>query len=299
MNLGELLEMKRFLGLRANCLPTVHCPLPRRGATLVEVLVAIFVMALGMLSILTLFPLGALQMAQAIKDDRCAHAALNADALANAWNLRGQSFASYPVYVDPIGLDATGSFHTKVGLKSDPTIITRERPSFISGGQGYKNFAILDDMFFDPNTGFPKIPLQRDARYSFAYLLRRPSSDTTVTDLSVVVYNQRVLTTSNILPSLPETTHRGVSYNSSDNTMTFPLGVIPAVRVGEWVLDATTSQPYFYRVVGTSKDTFGKIVLEVQQPLSRGYSGVFPNGIVAVLEGVAEVFEMGTGPMIP
>jgi prepilin-type N-terminal cleavage/methylation domain-containing protein len=52
----------------------------RKGVTLAEVLVAMFVVAIGMLALLALFPVGALQMAQAIKDDRCGHAAGNATA---------------------------------------------------------------------------------------------------------------------------------------------------------------------------------------------------------------------------
>jgi type II secretory pathway pseudopilin PulG len=54
----------------------------RSATTLVEVLVAIFIMGIGLLAILALFPLGALQMAQALKDDRAAQAAANATALA-------------------------------------------------------------------------------------------------------------------------------------------------------------------------------------------------------------------------
>jgi hypothetical protein len=53
----------------------------RPGLTLVEVLTAIFVMALGLLALLTLFPLGALNMAQAVKDDRSGTAAQNATSL--------------------------------------------------------------------------------------------------------------------------------------------------------------------------------------------------------------------------
>ena len=52
----------------------------RTGVTLTEVLVALFVMALGMLALLTLFPLGAMQIGQALKDDRTAQCALEADA---------------------------------------------------------------------------------------------------------------------------------------------------------------------------------------------------------------------------
>jgi type II secretory pathway pseudopilin PulG len=54
----------------------------RNATTLVEVLVAIFIMGIGLLAILALFPLGAVQMAQAIKDERSAQAAANAAAYA-------------------------------------------------------------------------------------------------------------------------------------------------------------------------------------------------------------------------
>lgn len=55
-----------------------------RGTTLVEVLVAIFIMGVGLMSALTLFPLGALNMAEAIKDDRTAAIAAEAAAFSQA-----------------------------------------------------------------------------------------------------------------------------------------------------------------------------------------------------------------------
>src|SRR5579885_1848168 len=51
---------------------------PRPGVTLTEVLVAIFIMGIGLLSLLVLFPLGALNMAQAIKDNRATQSCTNA-----------------------------------------------------------------------------------------------------------------------------------------------------------------------------------------------------------------------------
>jgi prepilin-type N-terminal cleavage/methylation domain-containing protein len=107
----------------------------RRGVTLTEVLVAIFIMAIGLMALLTLFPLGALSMAQAIKDDRTGTSAANSAAVAQAawrilyeinatdpdnnlsqrllntgqayWpnlpDMTGQAGPSYPVYVDPFG----------------------------------------------------------------------------------------------------------------------------------------------------------------------------------------------------
>lgn len=57
----------------------------RDGTTLTEVLVAIFIMGIGLMAILSLFPLGAAQMAQALKDQRAAEAAANASSLARVF----------------------------------------------------------------------------------------------------------------------------------------------------------------------------------------------------------------------
>jgi hypothetical protein len=54
------------------------------GTALLEVLVAIFVMGIGLLALLTLFPLGALSMAEAIEDDRTAKIAADAASLSRA-----------------------------------------------------------------------------------------------------------------------------------------------------------------------------------------------------------------------
>src|SRR5882757_2725476 len=60
----------------------------RPGVTLIEVLVAIFVMGIGLICLLTLFPLGAMRMAAAFKDERAAQAAINARTIADAKKLR-------------------------------------------------------------------------------------------------------------------------------------------------------------------------------------------------------------------
>src|SRR5262245_35918824 len=113
----------------------------RPAITLIEALMAIFVMAIGLLALLTLFPLGASEMAQSLKAERTARTANNAVAifksldLANDGNiniftgantsnfespwptapgtppvppnglptLRTGATPTYPVYVDPIG----------------------------------------------------------------------------------------------------------------------------------------------------------------------------------------------------
>src|SRR5438045_228902 len=54
----------------------------RSGATLIEVLVAIFVTSLGLIALMALFPVGALSMARAIQNSRAAQAASNASGIA-------------------------------------------------------------------------------------------------------------------------------------------------------------------------------------------------------------------------
>src|SRR5262245_53594734 len=126
----------------------------RNGVTLVEVLVAIFVMGIGMLALLTLFPLGALTMAQAIKDDRAGNAVANAAAIAKHWKLKTNAAylpvgypappavgglpalpaiaagQGYPVYIDPIGqYTFTATPATPTTLANVPTGIRRYVPT--------------------------------------------------------------------------------------------------------------------------------------------------------------------------
>src|SRR5579862_7048464 len=101
----------------------------RSGVTLLEVLVSIFIMGIGLLSLLTLFPAGAVKMTQAMKDARCAEAGNNArcvcfsqnimhdpnvlplfytggGAVGGPTDLRTLNWngPSWPVFVDPIGI---------------------------------------------------------------------------------------------------------------------------------------------------------------------------------------------------
>jgi hypothetical protein len=142
----------------------------RGGATLIEVLVAIFVMGIGLLALLVLFPLGAFNMAQALRADRCTQAALNAAAIARILPVNGNSVGpfgirndapnvqngyqtlngtypttppaggpSYPVYVDPWGVKLTAATPailgvTPPGMTGTVTGIARVSPTFFTAG---------------------------------------------------------------------------------------------------------------------------------------------------------------------
>ena len=102
----------------------------RPGLSLTEVLVALFIMAIGVIGVLTMFPVGAVQMGLALKDQRFAECATQADGYIRwywrhniveaggggepLWNeLNGGSPTppvngnpSPPVFVDPMGMVA-------------------------------------------------------------------------------------------------------------------------------------------------------------------------------------------------
>ena len=89
---------------------------PRPGLTLTEVLVAMFVMALGLMALATLFPLGALQIGQALKDDRTAQTAM----LADGWLRVYWRDAAAAYTTNPSALPAENAL---AGL-DDPNVLT-------------------------------------------------------------------------------------------------------------------------------------------------------------------------------
>src|SRR5262249_53541752 len=120
----------------------------RVGLTLLEVLISIFIMALGMLALLTLFPLGALSMARALQEDRAASAANLAAEYAQALDLRhdpnvtaaftaappgyagparNPAGPSWPVFVDPFGAAVNPN---PLGASPSTPGIPRVRPSY-------------------------------------------------------------------------------------------------------------------------------------------------------------------------
>jgi hypothetical protein len=306
----------------------------------VEVLVAIFIMAIGLLTLLTLFPLGALSMAQAIKDDRTAHAAANATAVAEACNIRNdplvlQAFTnpgivpqaqpegkSYPVFVDPIAVEVLNNRR----LASFPRVSL----SFITGQQNridriryaYKWCTLLDDMNFNKDgtgVGTPVVDavggqlfIEREGRYSWAYLLRRPRlRDSSVVDVTVVVFSGRAA-----VAPLAETQFANIAFNAGSNVVVlpYPAGNKPAIRKGSWIMDATYQRPrrvgssiqlvsephgYFYRVVGVSDGAGNTLNLELQSNPKESTiatdAGNQAYGIILFMEHVVEVFDKSTG----
>ena len=248
----------------------------REAATLVEVLVAIFLMGLGLLTLLTLFPLGALTMSQAIQDNWAAHAAANARALANARAFHHDPFVdgrsdgmdlfadpgnglppadpdgpSYPVFVDPfgyyLGWGTVGNMPGGIPRRSVAHLETLDDP-WQKYQLALRSFVLQDDMKFHnnrQNAGLPCRPdglVERYGQFSWAYLLRRPRTcEESVVDMQVVVYSGR-----NLQLPLGEAVYQGVKFNPHTTLVRVDYSgrEKPDIRKGSWILDATlTSVP--------------------------------------------------------
>ena len=80
----------------------------RKALTLLEVLISIFIMGIGMLSVLALFPAAADMMSRAIKNYQTAEALINAAAINDGVDF----YSSYKSLITPVVPDATAVLGT-------------------------------------------------------------------------------------------------------------------------------------------------------------------------------------------
>jgi prepilin-type N-terminal cleavage/methylation domain-containing protein len=292
----------------------------RPGVTLIEVLVAIFVVALGLLALLTLFPLGALSMAQAIKDDRIALTASNAVATLKIMDVNGDTTIqnkmgingatpdgpSNAVLFDPIGaVNYVGNANQWVGNVNNgiPRVTITSFPGLNQAAFIHGWFTSLDDMTFTSDGQQMGVPaddqgqpaatsggaVQRDGRYSWAALLRRPMYGQPATEVSIVVYNGRStnLNAVNFAPAGETALTLAGPANAGTNVVTVTSA--PDLRPGAWILDATPApgHGYFYRVTGVTPNG-NNTDLELETPLRI----TIPAQVIQ-MDYVAEVIEKG------
>lgn len=300
----------------------------RPGVTLMEVLVTIFIMGLGMISLLTLFPVGAVSVGRALKDDRAASAAINADGIAWAQDLRNDplvtSVASFNsgsgVYVDPFGYlvdtnptktvgGVPGITRTTMSLRNW-TLTPGQRPASTQLGTapyvGEPNrwCSLLDDIQFkndgEPDTSSGSV--QRYGKYTWAWLLRQQQAGTTLQGIRawVVVYRDRVTNLPTAPPAgqseTPLTVNNafgGVDIQTNSVTVN---GTNLSLRTGAWVLDVTTygtiTPGYFYRVVDWYVDTTNGVTTIQLENTPQAAATTF-----VLMDSVVEVFDRGVAPI--
>jgi len=250
---------------------------PRGGFTLTEVLMALLCMAIGMISVLALYPVGLENMNQAIHANRVAAALANAEAAIELFNLRGTSSFDTPsqpsvdrnvggaavrpavgsdngpgrtLLVDPLGAPFLTSSTRFVG--DVERLDQSDLPGPLRGTAAATTWCSLADGIVLDRAGASAYPGQvaRERLYSWFYLWRRPRwSDAGIVDMSIVICSGRPLddgTANDGVRSVGATFIAGrhdVSLQSSLN-----------VRAGEWIFDATATNGYFYRVASVNSN---------------------------------------------
>jgi len=269
----------------------------RKGLSLVEVLTAIFITGLGIISILTLFPLGAMRMAQAFRDERSALAAYNAEQFFRSywkkhvveaapldrfiWEALDQPAAgmppclphepSYPVVVDPMGFLARAGLLNQswFGDTPTPTRIPRRNLQVVGNNPtAALSLCSLRDGITADDNGNPTP--EREFRYNFLWVVQRPrNADRFHANLTIVVFDRRAPM---YVPPRSEQVFHNVTFNPGQTSLLLPNQL--EIRSGDWVMDGTIYDPssgigrpglrhaYFYRVTAMT-ETF----LEIQPPL--------------------------------
>ncbi len=115
----------------------------RPGLSLTEVLVALFIMGIGTIAILTLFPLGALNMAQALRDDRTTQAAGQADAFLR-WYV--QEAKTDAINSTPNRLTGvTGNYERWYGALNDPGSASVSKYLIPTTGRAIPSYPVVID----------------------------------------------------------------------------------------------------------------------------------------------------------
>jgi hypothetical protein len=251
----------------------------RSGLTLVEVLTALFILALGVIAILTLFPLGAMQFAQAIRDSRSTESAFNADQyMRTVWKnqfepgatpeafyasfttpvgggltpLTGENAKgpSYPVAVDPMGYVARQSTPSpsnpravREWIGDDRTFVRIPRHTLNSVGTNsqyaLRLCSLMDTMGFQE--GVPNG--DRELRYNWLWVLQQPNiTDPKTANMTVVVFDRRA----HLHATLgAEDVLQASNTTPGLSSVTFDaFNAETKILPGTWIMDGTTTNSF-------------------------------------------------------
>lgn len=286
----------------------------RGGLTLVEVLATIFILAVGMLSILILFPVGAMKVKAALNNERTALAASNGIsnlailAKTKVLDLSKMQFSAtlndgrtVAFFDQSAGISSTNQYPSSTPASQFAIPVNFFSTVPIAGENTTtfrKNwFSLQDDIEWD-ESGSVGAVVSRGQSFTTAYLIR---SERGLYDVTVLVYNGRS-------PSLYDSTNDQqlslgtmADAGATGNTA-IALSKLPTkdegrtIDKGSWIVETSNREYEYYQIqsVNTGVDASGSPVfrLELDRPLNRKYgtptqmefywvdflSGVFPKG---------------------
>lgn len=276
----------------------------RPGLTMTEVLIAIFVVAIGLAGVMSMVPFGAKQMSDALVADRATSHALTIDGLVRMYwrdrladgTMGSEPFwtaletppapgfssptddePSYPVCLDPMGVlgrDSSNNAQKFVGDEGK-TFVTRRNMALCSTSQlALRMWSQADGFTWDDEMdgAIPKVGTNmRELRYNaLAVIQRRQNRNKSQATLKIVVFsNRRHL----FYPLGSETVHQTPALVPGSTQIQLPTSV--EVKKGTWVMDATVvpnstiRHANFYRVVSAVENTPGTYDIELHTPIRR------------------------------
>jgi hypothetical protein len=193
-------------------------------------------------------------------------------------------------------------------LLADPTYNANLNGALGQRQELLRWMTFLDDIYFPREVttlGQPGTPVDRMARYSWAYICRRSKVDEPASaeqPPTVVVFSGRPLF--ELTGGQPEgETQYDATFDTTDNSimLTWAAGQTPPeLREGRWILDPNSNvvggrlitRGYFYRVVSVEASGPNAMIVQVQPPLRyHGGNLTPPAPKVIVMDNVVEVFE--------
>jgi hypothetical protein len=252
----------------------------RNGLTLVEVLTALFILALGVIAILTMFPLGASQMAFAVRDNRSTEAAFNADSyMRTYWKtqfiepLRQPSLGAYdPAFDaldDPDGPGPAASSLPQAGPNEASYPVVIDPMGYVIGNSPISNPGRSQNWIGDSPTNLPRRNLatigstllaqrtctlmdtlgyddfgnptdEREMRYNWLWIIQRPTNSS-----KFAAANMTIVVfdrRANLYAPLgSEAVYQNVLATPGTNSLIF--GASPDIKPGAWIMDATVYHP--------------------------------------------------------
>ena len=281
----------------------------RKGITLLEVLMAIFIMGIGMVSVFAIFPVAALTMGQAIEKYQINEVVNNTQSNFDTDALEFVKNQPNWVYSGVVRLNSvSGSFLNFTGLASaSPQYLCLDQAyggptRTILGGipvgyiyDGITPTALINERYFTSNfdieldeSGRAVTPVSSVGRYSVSFLLeKKPPLDNPLPSRRyMLVYKGRSQTFADFPSS-------GITSLNTTNAFTVTLsGFSDACKKNDWVMVVNSLGERTFHQIQNITGT----ELELRQKFgSSVINGVITIQSVYLLSDVVRVIDMGAG----
>ena len=281
----------------------------RKGITLLEVLISIFIMGIGMLSVLAMFPAAADMMGRAITNSQISEGVVNARGMQDGvdWISPSGPYYQYlnaPVWKSPttdtpvfllldqyasvVGINSFSNLSIEVGSISGGGITAGRfftcNSDLILNNQGVAN---KDD---DGNS----VSVEREAKFTIAHFFTKP---TPITNQNYIKRNILVFKDRSQVITSNDFTYYPISSFISTNQFTLSVNANGALKTRQWVMitdslaNAYPTAVDFFEI-STADDSGAKTTIEISPSLPSTGFGTGAKSVY-LLKDVAKVIYTG------